>query len=124
MYRIGNIMEIETGDIFEIDVEIHDFISHIQTPFSVYSKNYREHLVRILVEVDKSKAHFFESKLFLASQKLEQVLDNGNIILSYTVTKEQELEELIKKWLPHMRVIEPLSLDEKIKSDIKRYLNS
>ena len=38
------------------------------------------------------------------------------------VTQELEIEELIKKWLPYIKVIEPLSLDEKIKVDIKKYL--
>lgn len=38
------------------------------------------------------------------------------------MTQEIEIEDLIKRWLPYLRVIEPISLDEKIKSDIKKYL--
>jgi predicted DNA-binding transcriptional regulator YafY len=34
------------------------------------------------------------------------------------------MEELVKKWLPHMRVIEPLSLKRKIEDDLKRYLTA
>jgi predicted DNA-binding transcriptional regulator YafY len=34
-----------------------------------------------------------------------------------------EIEELIKKWIPFVKVIEPLSLKEKITSDLRSYLN-
>ena len=124
MFRISNIMDVETdaNNSFDINIEIDDFIAHIQTPFATYKENYKDYLIKVVVEVDKSKAYFFESKNFLASQKNEGVSKSGNLLLSYTITQELEIEELIKKWLPYMRVIEPLSLDEKIKSDIKQYL--
>ena len=35
-----------------------------------------------------------------------------------------EIEELIKKWIPFVKVIEPLSLKEKIASDLRSYLNT
>jgi predicted DNA-binding transcriptional regulator YafY len=34
-----------------------------------------------------------------------------------------EIEELIKKWIPFIRVIKPISLKEKIENDLKKYLN-
>lgn len=34
-----------------------------------------------------------------------------------------EIEELIKKWIPYIKVIEPLSLKEKIENDLRSYLN-
>jgi predicted DNA-binding transcriptional regulator YafY len=68
------------------------------------------------------KISFFENKKFLPSQKIIDRLENGNLLLSFLVTQELEIEELIKKWLPYLKVVEPLSLDEKIKSDIKKYL--
>ena len=124
MYRIDNIVNIDTDyNKFDVDIEIDDFIAHIQTPFATYQRNYKEHLVNVIVEIDKSKAKFFESKQFLASQKSLDILDNGNLLLAFTVTQELEMEELIKKWIPYMKVIEPESLDKKIKEDIKQYLS-
>ena len=48
--------------------------------------------------------------------------EEGNLFISFKVTQEIEIEDLIKKWLPYLKVIEPISLDEKIKLDIKKYL--
>jgi predicted DNA-binding transcriptional regulator YafY len=33
------------------------------------------------------------------------------------------VEELIKRWLPYVKVIEPLSLKEKIEGELREYLD-
>ena len=125
MFRLSSIKNIiSTNDKFNLNIDIQDFVANIQTPFSTYRENYREHLIEVILEVDKLKAHIFESKLFLPSQKKLSSRENGNLVLSFQVTQEREIEDLIKKWLPYLKVIEPISLDEKIKTDIKQYLNS
>jgi predicted DNA-binding transcriptional regulator YafY len=77
----------------------------------------------VVVEVDSQKAKFFKAKKFLPSQKELELKDDGSLVLSFRVTQEMEMEELVKKWLPHMRVIEPLSLKRKIEDDLRGYLN-
>lgn len=124
MFRINNILNIEKNlKTFSYDIDLLEFIQNIQTPFSKYTENYSENLVEVLVEVDSSKVRFFENKKFLPSQEFKEKLENGNIIISFNVTQEMEVEDLIKKWLPYLKVIKPISLDEKIKIDIKKYLN-
>ena len=123
-YRISKIKsEIkETGKRFIINPEIESFIKDIQTPFSRYSENYRTKMIDIILEVDKAKAFYFNAKNYLPSQKIIEIKENGNIIVKYKVTQEIEMEELIKRWIPYIKVIEPLSLKEKIENDLKQYL--
>lgn len=123
-YRISKIEEIkELGKSFNINPEIEQFIKDIQTPFSSYSKGYRSKLNKILIEVKKDKAFFFKAKKYLISQNIESEDEYGNLIISYYVTQEREMEELIKKWLPSIRVIEPSSLKNKIEDELRSYLN-
>ena len=125
MFRISKISNIQDSEkSFYYNVDIQNFISDIQTPFSTYKEDYKSHQIVVKVEVDKSKAHFFEDKKFLPSQIIEKKLDNGNLQISYIVTQEMEAEELIKKWIPFMRVMEPIRLDEKIRSDMRKYLSN
>ena len=79
-------------------------------------------MIDIILEVDSSKAFYFKSKKFLKSQKLVRKTIDGNLIISYKVTKIDEVDELIKKWLPYVKVLEPLSLKEKIEGELKGYL--
>ena len=74
------------------------------------------------MEIDSKKAYFFKSKNYLKSQQIEETLPNGNLIVSYRVTQEMEVEELIKRWIPFVKVIKPPSLKQKIEDELREYL--
>jgi predicted DNA-binding transcriptional regulator YafY len=125
LYRISKIESIlESNKTFQKNLEINEFIKFMQTPFAQYKKEFKRHLIKIVLEVDSSKAFFFKSKKFLASQEIIEEMSNGNLIVSYYVTQELEIEELIKKWLPHIYILEPLSLKEKIMKELEFYLKN
>ncbi len=94
----------------------------MQTPFPSYKPEYRKFLVKAILEVDASKAFFFKNKNFLKSQKIIKTKENGNLLISYKITQDVELEELVKRWIPFVKVIEPASLREKIEGDLRGYL--
>lgn len=123
LFRISNIKKIKLhSKTFHINLDIESFIKEVQTPFSKYTPNYRNYMIEVLVEVDNKKAKFFKLKKFLSSQKTVETKNDGSLILSFKVTQEMEIEELVKKWIPYMKVIKPLSLKKKIENDIKKYL--
>ena len=125
MYRLSKIKSVEdTPKTFHKNQEIEDFIKDMQTPFSIYRRDYKKHVITVILEVDKSKAFYFESKKYLKSQEILEKKENGNLLIKYKITQEMEIEELIKKWIPFVKVIEPLSLKEKIASDLRSYLNT
>ena len=123
IFRISKIKSIEdTKKTFHKNFEIEDFIKDMQTPFAIYKKNYKQHLLEVVIEVDKQKAYFFRAKDYLKSQKIIETKENGNILISYKVTQVLEVDELIKKWLPYVRVISPVSLKESIEDALREYL--
>ena len=125
MYRISKIKSIEeTSKTYHKNREIEDFIKDIQTPFAFYRRDYKKYLIDIVLEVDKSKAFFFENKKYLKSQEILNKQDNGNLLIKYRVTQEMEIEELIKRWIPFVKVVEPISLKEKIFSHLRSYMSN
>ena len=48
----------------------------------------------------------------------------AGIVLSFNVTQEMEMEEIVKKWIPYVKVIKPLSLKKKIEDDLKKHLKN
>lgn len=123
LYRISKIKEItDSNKTFCKNLEIEDFIKFMQTPFSFYRKGFRNYLIEVILEVDKSKAFFFNAKKFLSSQEIIEEKENGNLVVSYQVTQELEIEELVKRWLPYVKIIEPLSLKERLEGELRDYL--
>ena len=124
MFRISKIKTIEdTPKTFHKNLDIDNFIKDIQTPFPIYKPNYKEHLVEIVLEVSHAKAFFFKSKQYLKSQKIIEIKENGDLVVQYFVTQEMEVEELIKRWIPYVKVTEPLSLKLKIEEELRTYLS-
>ena len=123
IYRVSKIHSIEnTKKTYQKNYDIEDFIKSMQTPFARYQRDFRKYLIDVIVEVDASKAFFFTSKQHLKSQQLLETKVNGNIVLKYQVTQLLEMEDLIKRWLPSIRVIEPVELKMKIEGELREYL--
>lgn len=103
---------------FQKDYEAEDFLKKFQTLFSQYKvPNYK-----VEIEVDKSIKRFFLQKSFLSSQKI--VKDEDNLILSFDITNDMEILPLVKKWLPNIKILSPLSTKMKLENELKEYLKS
>ena len=78
MLRISNIKNIFVLErTFSYNMELLDFVENIQTPFAKYEEDYKEKLIKVIVEVDKSKISFFENilmKLSSSSNLLEKFI--------------------------------------------------
>lgn len=111
-----------TSKTYHKNIEIEDFIKDIQTPFPKYKRDYKKHLIEVLLEVDSQRAFYFKSKNYLKSQEIVSEKENGNLLVKFKITQKREIEELIKKWIPYVKVIEPLSLKQKIEDELKEYL--
>lgn len=124
IFRVSKIKNIATTNKkFHKNFDIDDFIKAMQTPFSIYNRDYRKHLIDVVLEIDKSKTTHFKMKKHLKSQTILGEKENGNLLIGFRVTQEKEMEELIMKWIPHITVVEPDSLRENIKKSIKIYLD-
>jgi len=117
--RISLIQEvISTKKTFFIQKDITEFIKRIQTPWAVFGKE--EVLVRLRVDI--SIRRYFILKKYLPSQKVVAYFDNGDIEVQYTIFNYKELEELIIKWLPKIKVISPRPLKNTIKKSLEKKL--
>lgn len=113
--RIAMIQSIEpTGELFRPDPSFVKFVERFQTSWARYypkadgTFDEREVKLQISAEV----ARYFKLKKFLPSQKVISQLDNGDIIVTYTVTSVWEMVPLCRQWLPHIQVHYPRSLRE------------
>lgn len=124
IFRINNIESIQMHAIsFHEDRDLKDFIKTIQTPFPKYTPPFRMNQIEIILEVSKEKAKFFLMKKFFPSQE-EEKQEDGSLTITYKFTQEMEIESFIKSWLPHIKIISPLSLKNKIEEELKTYLST
>ena len=123
LYRIAQISSAEfTGKTFYQNSRIVRFIKEMQTPMAKYEDKYYEKLIDVRVRISPEKARYFKAKKHLPSQEVIAENDDDSLIVSYTVTQEKEIHDLIKRWIPYVQVIEPASLREAIRRDLVKWL--
>jgi len=59
----------------------------------------------------------------LPTQIIESLSQDGKMEFIVRITDEMEIIPIIKYWLPHLRVIEPLWIQEMVDEDLKSYLD-
>ena len=70
---------------------------------------------------NKSAAKFFKRRP-LPTQKIDSINTDGTMEFTVKITHEMEILPLIKYWIPHLFVVEPIWLKEIIREDTKKYL--
>ncbi len=76
----------------------------------------------VKIKVNKNIAHYFKQRNFLYSQKILKEFENGDLHLSFDVTHDEDIDNIIKSWLPDIEVLEPKRYKEKIISELRDYL--
>ena len=116
--RINFIRSIKLHNkTFHTDYDALAFLDRFQSLFS----SYKASPFAVIVQVDKEVARHFRIKRHLPSQKILQ--DTGDLTIQYTITNENEILLLAKRWLPHMRIIKPQSLQQKLLDLVKKFLS-
>ena len=100
------------------------------TPSNIFLKRIEENnlkwlntsvkTARILV-LPKAR-EYFERKQVFKSYKLIKDDENG-ILLDVEFAFDDELLNIIKAWIPYMKIIKPKELDAKLKDILKNYIN-
>jgi predicted DNA-binding transcriptional regulator YafY len=102
---------------FQTNIQAQMHIQNMQSLFQDFESPNYEVQVRVSYEVSR----YFRVKKYLSSQKLISEEKNGDLILSFQINDDMEIIPLIKTWIPHLKVISPTKLDNKIKEELSKY---
>jgi len=58
------------------------------------------------------------------SQRLKKFDENDNMIITLDITNENEIIPIVKYWLPDIKVLKPIGLNEKIQNEIREFLEN
>ena len=78
----------------------------------------------IVIKVKPNVANYFKLKQFLPSQEILEEYEDGSIKLKFKVSHLEEIDNLVKSFLPDIIVLEPQEYRESIFNEIKEYLKN
>ncbi|RLA71812.1 MAG: hypothetical protein DRG78_24710 [Epsilonproteobacteria bacterium] len=76
----------------------------------------------VLIKVYKEVAIYFKNKDFLESQKIVKENEDGSLEVSFEVSHDEDIDNIIKSWLPHVEVLKPERFRNKIINELKKYV--
>ena len=116
-FTFTKISELEVcGDIFTIDNEI---VKKIENEESLWFSNSK---IEVILNVNNSIAHYFKRRKIITCQKILEEYEDGSLLVSTQMTFEEELLQIVKYWLPNIRIVSPLYLQEKLEDSLRGYL--
>lgn len=107
--------ENETHDLSHEQIE--KALEHTHTAWFEDGGNFE-----VVVKVHPEIAEFFRLRKHLSSQEIEEEHDDGTLLVSFDVSSDEDVDNLIKSWLPHIEVVSPERFRDRITEELKAYL--
>jgi len=79
---------------------------------------------RVVLNISSDVVKYFKRKPISKSQISESIYEDGSMDVSVEITNDMEIIPFVKYWIPHIKVLEPLSVKEAIQLDLKSYTES
>ena len=114
---IKNISVLET--VFESSKKLDKLLDN---SISIWFSHTTD-LYKVTLNISKEIAKYFQRKPISKTQKIESLYEDGSMDISVEITNDMEIIPLVKYWLPHIKVLEPLGVKEKVLEDLNLYLD-
>ncbi len=107
-----------TDQTFEPDAAI---LRQLEEEEGVWMSDRR---LRIVMSVSAEAAPYFRRRRLVANQKIEQELPGGGLQLSAVVGHVQQVMPIVRYWIPHVRIVEPVTLQHELEAELAAYLHA
>ena len=117
-YLISHIQEFRaTLNVFEPVKNIDALLTGVHTAWFEDGNNFE-----VKVKVKPAIAHYFKLKKHLSSQEIIREEGDGSLIVTFEVSSDEDVDNLIKAWLPHIEVIKPQRFRKRLVAELEEYI--
>ena len=120
-FLIAHIKEFRAGlDTHSNDVEaINKMLDNVHTAWFEDGNSFT-----VTVKIKPEIAHYFKLKKHLPSQKTIKESADGTLVISFDVSSDEDVDNLIKAWLPHIEVLKPERFRKRLILELESYLSA
>ena len=116
-YAFTKISKLTLTDThFEINQELTNIIDRNEAQW------FSQKQIKVILEIDiKISEYFLRRKLLPYQTVIKQ--DTQKLTLSAKISYDEEILKLVRYWIPHVKIISPTYLQEKLNEELMQYLN-
>jgi len=118
-YLVSHIQEFRASTkVFSTNyIDINTILENVHTAWFEDGNSFN-----VKVKIKKEIAYYFKLKKHLSSQEIVKENSDGSIIVTFNVSSDEDVDNLIKSWLPHIEVISPTRFKKRLISELEEYL--
>jgi len=118
-YYLKNIKNITLSEIIFKSTAKLDAL--LENSISIWF-DYKVEPYKVILSVSKDIAKYFQRKPISKTQIIESIYNDGSIDVSLEISNDKEITRLVKYWMPHIKVLEPVRIQESIEEELRGYL--
>lgn len=84
---------------------------------------FSQNVIEVILEIDSDVAEYFLRRKIFSNQTVSPQ-NNGKLILSTKISYADEILRIVQYWLPHIKIIEPIYLQEQLNDLLSGYLKT
>ena len=115
------IHEIEKMQIqkekYDLDKPIDEILSNVHSAWFEDGNS-----MDVTIKVHQNAAFNFKLKNLLPSQEIKQEFEDGSLLIDFKVSTQEDIDNIIKAWIPDVEIIAPQSYRESFVKEMKSYL--
>ena len=114
--------DIENIEVFygeKYDTSDEEIEEDLQQAYSAHFIPDKE--IKVLLKIDSQVADIFRQKKYLPNQH-SKVQKDGSLLVTSIISTYADIDQEIKSWLPYIEILEPKEYRDKLKNELKHYL--
>lgn len=117
-YIISHIKElIVSQEQYKIETDIDTVLKNVHSSWFEDGNT-----IEVKIRVRKNIAYYFKLKNVLPTQKILTENSDGSLDISFQVTHKEDIDNIIKSWLPDIKVIEPKEYRKNLQKELENYI--
>jgi predicted DNA-binding transcriptional regulator YafY len=76
--------------------------------------------IEVKVVVDRSCADYFKRRRIFPTQEIQEQRPDGSLLIVFRVGRYEEIEYILKSWLPNVSILEPEGFRKKFLNDLRK----
>ena len=77
---------------------------------------------KVMLQVKAQVAGYFKRRKLLPHQEIDMEFEGGDIVVTTNVANPDELLPIVRYWIPHVRILEPLEFQRQLEGGLMTYL--
>lgn len=107
---------IDTEDCFSHDPAL---LQQLANEDSIWLKPVK---TEVRLKVAKAAAGYFQRRQLVPAQVIEQVCEDGSLVVRCRVANEHQILPIVRYWMPHVQVLEPAAFCERLRQEVQGFL--